>query len=137
MVAAAHRPGVTGEEVRQIKQAYFPWICGLHILLDYFIDYVEDRETEQLNFVQYYKSTSEREERLVLFLQKSLQCARYLTYPKFHQAVVEGLIAMYLSDSKGQIEELRDGTQALISAGGISIKILYQMCRLLRKKEIL
>lgn len=137
LVAAAHRPGVTGEEVRQIKEAYFPWICGLHILLDYFIDYVEDRETEQLNFVQYYKSISEREERLVLFLQKSLQCARHLTYPKFHQAVVEGLIAMYLSDSKGQIEELRGGTQALISAGGMSIKILYQMCRLLRKKDIL
>ncbi|WP_434512004.1 tetraprenyl-beta-curcumene synthase family protein [Desulfitobacterium sp. AusDCA] len=137
LVAAAHRPGLTGEEVCRLKQAYFPWICGLHILMDYFIDYVEDRETEQLNFVQYYKSILEREERLVLFLKESTQHARYLTYPKFHQTVVEGLLAMYLSDPKTQIEELRGGTQALLSAGGITIQLLYQMCRVLRKKEVL
>lgn len=137
LVAAAHRPGLTTEEVKQLKQAYFPWICGLHILLDYFIDFVEDRETKQLNFVQYYANISEREERLALFLQESLKRAHQLVYPKFHQAVVEGLLALYLSDPKTKMEELSGGARALLSAGGIEIRILYWMCVLLRKKGVL
>jgi len=137
LVAAAHRPGLTSEEVCRLKRAYFPWISGLHILLDYFIDFVEDRETKQLNFVQYYANISEREERLVLFLRESLERSRHLFYPKFHQAVVEGLLAMYLSDPKTKIEELNGGTRALLSAGGSKIRILYWLCVLLRKKGIL
>lgn len=137
LVAAAHRTELTAEEVSRLKQAYFPWISGLHILLDYFIDFVEDRETEQLNFVQYYASISKREERLVLFLRESRERSRQLAYPKFHQAVVDGLLAMYLSDPKTQIEELNGGTRALLSAGGIEIRILYWMCALLRKKGVL
>lgn len=137
LVAAAHRPGLTPEEVTKIKQAYFPWICGLHILLDYFIDLIEDRETQQLNFVKYYSSISERDDRLALFLRKSLGSAGQLTYPKFHQAVVEGLLAMYLSDSKTNIEELNAGTCALLAAGGIEVRILRSICIMLRRKGLL
>lgn len=137
LVAAAHRPGLTVEGVKEIKQAYFPWICGLHILLDYFIDFVEDRETEQLNFVKYYSSISKREERLALFLRESLGRARQLTFPKFHQAVVEGLLAMYLSDSKTKIAELKVGTRVLLSAGGIKVRFLHSICILLRRKGLL
>lgn len=137
LIAAAHRPGLTLEEVTHLKQAYFPWISGLHILLDYFIDFVEDRETGQLNFVQYYASIFERDERLVLFLRKSLECSRHLPYSKFHQTVIEGLLAMYLSDPKTQIDELSGGTRVLLSSGGYKIRILYWMCVLLRKKRVL
>ncbi|WP_006718307.1 tetraprenyl-beta-curcumene synthase family protein [Desulfitobacterium metallireducens] len=137
LVAAAHRPGLTAEEVEQIKQAYFPWISALHILLDYYIDLVEDRETKQLNFVQYYTNISEREERLGLILRESLERTQHLGYPKFHQTVVEGLLAMYLSDPKTKIEELSGGARALLLSGGIEIRILYGMCMLLRKKGIL
>lgn len=137
LVAAAHQPGLTVEKVRQLKQAYFPWIAGLHILLDYFIDFVEDRETEQLNFVQYYASLPEREERLVLFLHEALDSSRLLPYAKFHQAVVEGLLAMYLSDPKSRADELAGGTRALLAAGGMEIRLLYWMCVLLRKKGLL
>lgn len=137
LVAVAHQPGVTAEEVQHIKQAYFPWISGLHILLDYYIDFVEDRETKQLNFIQYYASISEREERLVLFLRESRKRAHQLSYPKFQQAVVEGLLAMYLSDPKAKIEELSGGTHALLAAGGFEIRVLYGMCVLLRHRGIL
>ncbi|MEA4901143.1 tetraprenyl-beta-curcumene synthase family protein [Desulfitobacterium sp.] len=137
LVAAAHQPGLTVNTVKAIKQAYFPWICGLHILLDYFIDYIEDRETDQLNFVQYYPSISEREKRLVLFLQVSLERAHQLSNPEFHLTVVNGLIAMYLSDPKSEIEELNGGTRALLSAGGIKVRILHWLCVRLRRKGVL
>lgn len=137
MYAAAHDPLLQQEDVRRIKQAYFPWIEGLHILLDYFIDIEEDRETSQLNFVEYYESKEERKERLSFFVQASLQKARQLPYPKFHEAVVKGLLAMYLSDEKGRLKELAETTQSLLQIGGVKVKLLYWMCTQLRKRDIL
>ena len=41
-------------------QAYFPWIQGFHILLDYLIDLEEDLEHGDLNFVSFYPSITAR-----------------------------------------------------------------------------
>lgn len=137
LYAAAYDPLLQQEDVLKIKQAYFPWIEGLHILLDYFIDIEEDRETGQLNFVEYYKSKEERMERLSFFVQTSLQNARRLPYSKFHEAVINGLLAMYLSDDKGNLQELAETTQSLLQIGGVKVKLLYWMCSQLRKRDIL
>jgi len=39
------------DELTQVKNSYFPWVQGLHILLDYLIDQEEDRINGDLNFV--------------------------------------------------------------------------------------
>jgi tetraprenyl-beta-curcumene synthase len=137
MFAAAYNPSLRREEVRSIMKAYFPWIGGLHILLDYFIDLEEDRETFQLNFVAYYETEKRRKERLSFFVKASLQNARQLPYPKFHEAVIQGLLAMYLSDEKGSIAELKETTQGLLELGGRKVKLLYWMCLQLRRRDIL
>ena len=36
-LAASHK-GLSKQEAEAIYQAYFPYICALHILLDYLID---------------------------------------------------------------------------------------------------
>lgn len=135
--AAAFNPELQLEEVRKIKEAYFPWIAGLHILLDYFIDLLEDRETAQLNFVEYYSSSEIRAERLRFFVRKSLSDAQNLSHTNFHRAVIKGLLAMYLSDEKGKLPELVKTTQQLISTGGTEVKILYWLCSQLRRRDIL
>lgn len=137
LYAAAYNPLLPEEEVRRIRQAYFPWIEGLHILLDYFIDYEEDRETEQLNFVAYYNSPLLCQERLSFFVKASLREAGMLTYPKFHEAVIKGLLAMYLSDEKGSLPETKETTQVLLQSGGFGVRLLYWVCLQLRKRDIL
>lgn len=135
--ASAFNPDLTLQDVYKIDQAYFPWIAGLHILMDYFIDLVEDRETAQLNFVEYYSSSEIRERRLNFFVEKSLTEARDLPYPHFHEAVVQGLLAMYLSDEKGKHSECAQTTRQLLNRGGTRVKILYGLCFQLRKRDIL
>src|SRR5690606_22277894 len=39
---AASEPGLSEEEAAKIQAGYFPYICALHILLDYLIDQEED-----------------------------------------------------------------------------------------------
>jgi len=133
LFAAASSPDLAPAQVRQIKQAYFPWICGLHILLDYFIDLREDYETRQLNFVQYYADAGQTLERLNLFRHNSLIAALSLPYPKFHKAVIQGLLAMYLSDQKTSLPQIYPTAHQLLEDGGKTVKTLHLVCSLLRK----
>lgn len=83
-----------------IHAAYFPWVCGLHILLDYLIDQDEDRHGGDLNFVGHYPSRERAYQRIELFAQRAVAATRGLPAARFHRLVIEGLVAMYLSDAK-------------------------------------
>ena len=137
LYAVAFNPQLTARQVQKISQAYFPWICGLHILLDYFIDLREDRETSQLNFVAYYEHMGMTFQRLHLFVENSLKQTEKLDHPKFHRAVVQGLLAMYLSDEKGMDKDIRSITKQLLRDSGLGVNFLYWMCCQLRKKKTL
>ncbi|WP_018211319.1 tetraprenyl-beta-curcumene synthase family protein [Desulfitobacterium hafniense] len=134
LFAMAYDAQLTDREAKKVRDAYFPWITGLHILLDYFIDLEEDRKTNQLNFVEYYASKKEQQERLLLFVETALSQARSLRYPDFHEAIIRGLLAMYLSDQKGKSRECGQVTAELIQAGGRPVKVLFWICLQLRKK---
>jgi len=92
--------GVSGEEIETVCDAYFPWLCGLHILLDYLIDLEEDRLGGDLNFVSYYRSEQEATERLRYFYKQAKASASRLPNAAFHRMIVDGLIAFYLADRK-------------------------------------
>lgn len=137
LFAVAHAPKLSVEQGKEIKQAYFPWICGLHILLDYFIDLREDRETNQLNFVAYYEQSEMISKRLKLFVRNSFIQADKLNYPKFHRIVVQGLLAMYLSDEKSIDREIKSISKQLLKESGVGVNLLFGICRLLRKGKAL
>ncbi|MGZ4030621.1 MAG: tetraprenyl-beta-curcumene synthase family protein [Tumebacillaceae bacterium] len=87
-------------QAEAILHAYFPWVCGLHILLDYLIDQEEDLLGGDLNFVEYYASQERAYQRIELFAHKALSAIESLPDAKFHRLVIQGLIGMYLSDPK-------------------------------------
>ncbi len=137
LYAAAFNPQLTESQGQKIRQIYFPWICGLHILLDYFIDLREDRETKQLNFVAYYHNSEVIYERLCLFVKNSLEKTHQLEHPKVHQAAVEGLLAMYLSDEKSKDGDIWAVTKKLLAESGWRVILLYRLCCQLRKVKVL
>lgn len=108
LFAAASRPGLTEEEVETIFQAYFPYVCGLHIQLDYLIDQEEDIAGGDLNFCSYYKDRKETLNRIDYIVREARKRVKVLSSPKFHRMVIEGLLALYLSDPKvGGQKEVR------------------------------
>ncbi|QZY55034.1 tetraprenyl-beta-curcumene synthase family protein [Crassaminicella profunda] len=123
--------------VKNVMDAYFPYICGLHILLDYFIDEREDLATGDLNFVSYYKDDITKEKRLLYFLQQSLNKALSLQNPLFHITVIEGLLSMYLSDPKTNFEAERNISKKILRNTSFNTNILHASCKLLRRKNIL
>jgi tetraprenyl-beta-curcumene synthase len=100
LLMLAAESDLTIERVEQIVQAYFPWVCGLHILLDYLIDREEDCLGGDLNFTTYYrdeKQTAARLKRLYLMAKRRLQA---LPDSRLHRMIVDGLLGLYLSDRK-------------------------------------
>lgn len=122
-------------KAKKILHAYFPWICGLHILLDYFIDQEEDLIENDLNFVAFYPDQKTLVERIELFISRSFLLARSLPDPNFHLAVIKGLLAMYLSDGKIRKQGFESIRKNLLKKTGPEGKILYYLCYILRRKK--
>ena len=85
-----------------MREAYFPWVGALHILLDYLIDLEEDREGGDLNFVAQYPSPERAYERIEWLAKRALEAVRTLPAARFHRLVVQGVVAMYLTDPKAR-----------------------------------
>jgi len=137
LLAASGNMNFHREEPGQIVRAYFPWICGLHILLDYFIDQQEDKVHKDLNFVSYYSNPEECLKRLKFFLEKSLEEVNCLPRSEFHLLIVKGLLAMYLSDSKVERQGLSYMAWDLINQAGPDVHGMYRFCKLLRRMKVL
>lgn len=137
LAALASLNKVSLDELEKTKQAYFPWICSLHIMLDYFIDQEEDKTASDFNFVSYYKDQEECSSRLVFLLRKAKQEARTLPNSLFHLTVIDGLLALYLSDPKALQGTTLEVTRALLQEGGAKAKKLHKICLFLRQKSII
>ena len=135
LCAAASNKNLTPEDANKIFTAYFPWISGLHIQLDYFIDAAEDKANGDLNFVAYYQNEEEIRSRLTCFTQQALREAATLPEPHFHKTVVQGLLAMYLSDPKTNFPTEQSIKKSLLKTAGNYTNLMYFLCKLLRYKD--
>ncbi|MGC5325883.1 tetraprenyl-beta-curcumene synthase family protein [Brevibacillus sp. SYSU BS000544] len=127
---------VDEEYVNTLNKAYFPWICGLHILLDYLIDLEEDRVGGDLNFVSYYHSDEEALNRLQFFIEQAKANIEQLPYPQFHGMIVDGLVAFYLADRKVNRKQPQIYTisrRLLREASGLTSLLFYLNSLLIRR----
>ncbi|MGG3873055.1 tetraprenyl-beta-curcumene synthase family protein [Brevibacillus laterosporus] len=134
----ATEPAVDPKEIEALHHAYFPWIGGVHILLDYLIDLEEDREGGDLNFVSYYQSDEEAYERLQYFIERAKQSIDQLPHPAFHRMIVDGLLAFYLADQKVNRQQPQIYTiskRLLKKASSFTSFLFYVNSLFIRRKE--
>lgn len=129
---AAHT-SLAKEESREIVQVYFPWICGLHILLDYLIDREEDRLDGELNFTNYYLDEKQMLRRIKQFIREAHYMASKCRKPEFKRTIIDGLLAMYLSDKKVKEQGYHDIRRELLNESGKSALRTYRLCSIVRK----
>jgi len=119
LVAYAFNEEFDEEMALKVRNGYFPYIQGLHILLDYFIDQEEDRLGGDLNFCFYYPHHSRLVERLCHFIEEADKHTSGLPHEQFHRLINRGLLGVYLSDEKvHQQKEVKQLAKKLIKFGG-------------------
>ena len=134
LVAHAFREDCSAELVRNIKDAYFPWVQGLHILLDYLIDQEEDRTGGDLNFCSYYPDTNEMTARLMYFYKQADLSISRLPNARFHHMINRGLLGMYLADRKvDQQKDVRRVARKMIRLGGLVTLFFFLHCWVYRR----
>lgn len=129
LLGAAAQPG--GEAwAPALTRAYFPWVGGLHILLDYYVDQAEDAAGGDLNLVSYYGGPPAATAGLGRILAGALSQARTLPRGELHELVVTGLPGLYLSDPKVRQQGLGLYAAQLLRAGGPMTLAAWCYCRL-------
>ena len=126
-------PQIEAADIRRVAGAYFPWVCGLHILLDSWVRQEEDLGRGALNFTACYRTPAAAAERLSLFLGKALRQVSDLPQALFHRSAVQGLLALYLSDPRIKEQGKEVTARALLQAGGKGAHIFYRLSKLLRR----
>ncbi len=122
----ATKSDLTQETANILKEGYYPWLQGVHILLDYFIDQEEDIAEDELNFLFYYENEEEMIDRFRLFVGKSEELIEKLPDPKFHKMIIRGVIAIYISDEKVQKDkEMKIKSKKMIKMGGLPTLLFY------------
>ncbi len=120
--------------VSQVRNAYFPWIQGLHILLDYFIDQQEDHLEGDLNFCTYYPSEEILSERLAFFYRQATRHIATLPDERFHQMINKGLLGMYLADRKvAEQKAIHRTARKMIRLGGGVAWFFFLHCWVYRR----
>jgi tetraprenyl-beta-curcumene synthase len=126
LISYAMREDFRAEDAENIRKGYFPYIQGLHILLDYFIDQEEDREGGDLNFCFYYENPETLFKRLKHFVSEADRHTEFLPHKKFHQLINRGLLGIYLSDGKVRKQKnIRKLAKGIIKTGGIISYFFY------------
>jgi tetraprenyl-beta-curcumene synthase len=119
LVAYGTNGDFSKDDATLVKNSYFPWVQGLHIMLDYFIDQEEDRIGGDLNFCFYYENEEQLMMRLEHFASEADKSIQNLPHQQFHYFINKGLLAIYLADEKvrkqKKVEEI---AKRLIRIGG-------------------
>lgn len=116
LLAAAADPTLSRQRARAIEALYWPWLGGLHTLLDSLIDRVEDAAHAQHNLLDHYACEADmasRMERLTLDAR-----SRASAVGVEHSLILAGVVSLYLSDRRAWLPGARLTSERVLGALG-------------------
>ncbi len=133
---AATDPFLDDEDASSIHASYFPNVCSLHIMLDYLIDQDEDKLGGDLNFCNYYENADTMLNRLASIVEWARKDVRAIPSTSFHRMIIEGLLALYLSDPKVSEQQfVRTISKRLMKNSPMTRIFFYVNSRWIRKHK--
>ena len=106
------------DTIEAAYDAYFPYVCALHILLDSFIDQAEDREHGDLNFAVVYGGEVSLRRRVAQMTAEARSRLAALPNPRAHRFVLDVMMLFYLSHPKIAAQGLDREARGLLRANG-------------------
>ena len=111
------RTQLNAHEADAIDRAYFPWIGGLHSLMDNLIDKHEDEAAGHRSLVEYYGPQRAAQRMSWLAVQRRAS-AQELPHGRRHMVILTAMIANYLSTTEAQSDQLRPVSEAVLATAG-------------------
>ncbi len=132
LIAAAAKAQLDEAEVDALARAYFPWIGGLHSLLDNLIDKHEDEAAGHRSLVEYY-GPEQAAQRMRWIAEQALQKAGKLPHSRRHIVILAAMIGNYLATPEAHSTELKpigDSVLATVSVLRRPTMLVFELRRL-------
>jgi tetraprenyl-beta-curcumene synthase len=132
LIAAAAGPQLVAGEVSALAHAYFPWIGGLHSLLDNLIDKHEDEAAGHRSLIEYY-GPEQAAQRMRWIAEQALEKASELPHSRRHIVILAAMIGNYLATPEAHSSELKpigDSVLATVSALRGPTMLVFELRRL-------
>jgi tetraprenyl-beta-curcumene synthase len=113
--------GCDETRARELNDAYFPWISGFHILLDYFIDQSEDAAHRELNFVACYGDAAQATSGIAAIGQEALARAATTSDAPHHIFAIQAMCGFYCTRRKVVEQGLGDRAAQISRAVGVDL----------------
>ena len=117
LIAAAAEEQLGAEEVEALEYAYFPWIGGLHSLLDNLIDKHEDEAAGHRSLVEYY-GPQRAAQRMRWLAGEAMRIAEELPHNRRHIVILAAMIGNYLSTPEAHSPELEPVSESVLTTVG-------------------
>jgi tetraprenyl-beta-curcumene synthase len=118
VLALAADERTTAEDLEAALAVYVPWVGALSLMLDGYVDQVEDAVTGSWSAVAYYATPDVACERIAALMRTALDGVAGLRRGEWHTVVIAAMIAMYLTSADATAEPLAARTRVLRGAGG-------------------
>jgi tetraprenyl-beta-curcumene synthase len=119
LMAAAAETQLDAGEVAALEHAYFPWIGGLHSLLDNLIDKHEDEAAGHRSLIEYY-GPERAAQRMRWLAEQALRRAGELPHSRRHVVILAAMIGNYLATPEAHSTELKPiGDSVLATVGAL------------------
>ena len=130
LIASAADPDLSEEQVLAVQDAYFPWICALHSLLDSLVDVAEDEAAGQRNLLSYHDSPARSAFAMNVLARRALAAAAL--NPPRHRVILTAMITYYLSSPNAATPDARPVADAVAQAIGPLARPALELFRLRR-----
>jgi len=114
--------GCDAQTAAAVHDAYFPYISGFHILLDYFIDQAEDKTHSELNFVACYPTRAAARDGIARIGARAIEHSAKLPDAAHHVFATQAMCAFYCSRPKIAEQDLTDDAAAIARAVGLTLE---------------
>lgn len=132
LIAAAAEELLDADEVEAFARAYFPWIGGLHSLLDNLIDKHEDEAAGHRSLIEYY-GPEQAAQRMRWIAEQALEKASELPHSRRHVVILAAMIGNYLATPEAHSAELKpigDSVLTTVSALRRPTMLVFELRRL-------
>jgi tetraprenyl-beta-curcumene synthase len=132
LIACAADAELSVDEATTLERAYFPWIGGLHSLLDNLIDKREDEAAGHRSLVEYY-GPERAAQRMRWMAEQATALARDLPHSRRHTVMLAAMIGNYLATPEAHSPQLEPVSQAVLSTTGTlagPTMLVFEMRRL-------
>jgi tetraprenyl-beta-curcumene synthase len=117
LIACAADAELSVTQASTLERAYFPWIGGLHSLLDNLIDKHEDEAAGHRSLVEYY-GPARAAQRMRWMAEQATCVARELPHSRRHTVMLAAMIGNYLATPEAHSPQLEPVSQAVLSTTG-------------------